>query len=43
MEMLKAMAGVQWATVPGSLAAYEEHPEAVLERLRPFLQEHLGG
>ena len=42
MEMLKAMAGVQWATVPGSLAAYEEHPEAVLESLRPFLQEHLG-
>ncbi len=43
MEMLKAMAGVQWATVPGSLAAYEEHPEAVLEHLRPFLKELLGG
>ena len=43
MEMLNAMAGVQWATVPGSLAAYEEHPEAVLEHLRPFLKEFLGG
>ena len=43
MEMLNAMAGVQWATVPGSLAAYEEHPEAVLEHLMPFLQGCLGG
>ncbi|TVQ07465.1 MAG: alpha/beta hydrolase, partial [Leptolyngbya sp. DLM2.Bin27] len=43
MEMLKAMAGVQWATVPGSLAAHEEHPETVLESLRPFLEEHLRG
>lgn len=42
MEMLKAMVGVHWATVPGSLAAHEEHPEAVLESLRPFLREHLG-
>jgi pimeloyl-ACP methyl ester carboxylesterase len=42
MEMLKAMAGVQWATVPGSLATHEEYPEAVLESLKPFLREHLG-
>jgi pimeloyl-ACP methyl ester carboxylesterase len=42
MEMLSAMADVQWATVPGSLAVYEECPEAVLENLKPFLQEHLG-
>ncbi|MBE9114093.1 alpha/beta hydrolase [Nodosilinea sp. LEGE 07298] len=42
MEMLKAMVNMQWAIVPGSLAAHEEHPEVVLENLRPFLQEHLG-
>jgi pimeloyl-ACP methyl ester carboxylesterase len=42
-EMLKTMVGVQWATVPGSLAAHEEYPEAVLESLRLFLQECLEG
>lgn len=42
MEMLKAMVNIQWAMVPGSLAAHEEHPEVVLESLRPFLQEQLG-
>jgi pimeloyl-ACP methyl ester carboxylesterase len=43
MEMLKAIVGVQWATAPGSLAAHEEYPEAVLESLSPFLQECFGG
>jgi len=42
MEILKAMVNMQWAMVPGSLAAHEEHPEVVLESLRPFLQKHLG-
>ncbi|WP_052049717.1 alpha/beta fold hydrolase [Leptolyngbya sp. KIOST-1] len=43
MEMLNAMAEVQWAIVPGSLAPHEECPKAVLESLMPFFQEHLEG
>jgi len=36
-----AIAGVQWATVPGSLAAHEEHAEVVLESLGPSLHAYL--
>ena len=37
------MVNMQWGDgYQALLAAHEEHPEVVLESLRPFLQKHLG-
>ncbi len=41
MEMLRAMAGVQSAQVPGSLGMAEEFPEPILAVLLPFFKQHL--